>query len=109
MKKKFGFIGSLGISLLLSTMVACSNDDSKESCDKFDENVGTCSADQITACCDDGGSCYYLYQGDKYNNVTDLATVCTSGSTMELQEISLQLDAFTTRLIDEARTAALCQ
>lgn len=108
MKQKFGLLGLFGLGLLLSTMVACS-DDSKESCGNFDDNVGTCSADDITACCDDSGSCYYIYKDVKYANVTDLATVCTSGSAMEIQEVSLQLDAFTAQLIEEAKTAALCQ
>lgn len=108
MKKNFKLIGIYTLGVFLTAMVACS-DDTKESCDKFDENVGTCSADDITACCDDGGSCYYVYKGEEYSNVNDLASVCQSGSAMNLQEIKLQLDNFTMQLIDEARAAAICQ
>lgn len=108
MKKNIKLFGFYTLGLFLATLVACS-DDSKESCDKFDDNVGTCSADDITACCDDGGSCYYIYKGEEYSNVNDLASVCQSGSAMSLQEISMQLDNFTIQLIEEARTAAICQ
>lgn len=107
MKKTLRLFLFLMMGFSMTTFVACS-EDSEESCDKFDENVGTCSAEDITACCDDGGSCYYLYQNERYENETALATVCASGSAMTMTELEIQLDDFTAKLIDEARTAAIC-
>ncbi|WP_430810420.1 MULTISPECIES: hypothetical protein [unclassified Carboxylicivirga] len=107
MKKNMKRVGFLSLGLLLTALVACS-EDTKESCDRFDRDVASCSADDITACCDDGGSCYYVYKGKEYSDVNDLAAVCQSGSAMHIEDIALQLDNFTLQLIEEARTAALC-
>jgi len=99
-----------GLLLMFSlSMVGCSDDDSEESCNKNDSNIGTCSADDITACCDDGGSCYFIYKGKEYATAGDLASECQSSSAYELKAIEMQLDAITTQLINEARTAALCE
>ncbi|WP_430813071.1 hypothetical protein [Carboxylicivirga sp. RSCT41] len=90
------------------SIVGCSDDDSEETCNKNDSNIGTCSADDITACCDDSGSCYFIYQGTEYASAGDLAAVCQSSSAMQLKAIEMELDAITQQLINEARTAALC-
>ena len=107
MKKVLRLSAFLLVGFSMATFFACS-DDKEESCDKFDENVGTCSKDDITACCDDAGSCYYLYKGNRYENETKLATVCASGSAMSMDEVKIQLDDFTAKLINEARSAAIC-
>jgi hypothetical protein len=110
MKNFFKLMPFLLMVIFAGTIVSCSDDDDNndESCDQFDDNVGTCSAADITACCDDEGACYYLYKGDRYNDVNALAAQCASGSAMQIQDLELQLDNFTVQLINEARTAALC-
>ncbi|WP_439184951.1 hypothetical protein [Carboxylicivirga taeanensis] len=104
--KLFAF-ALLGMATL--TLSSCGSDDPEESCNKNDQDIGTCSAADITACCDDEGSCYFLYGGDKYSSAGDLAIKCQSSSAIQLKTIELELDAITEQLINEARAAAICQ
>jgi len=96
------------MGLFAFSTYSCSEDD-PESCNTPDQNIGTCSADDITVCCDDEGSCYYIYQGTNYDNVNEIATVCASASTIDFNSVKIQLDTFTSQLIDEARSAAICK
>ncbi|MBS2098060.1 hypothetical protein [Carboxylicivirga linearis] len=108
MKLQIKLSAYLIMSLFAFSTYSCSEDD-PESCKTPDQDIGTCSADDITVCCDDEGSCYYIYQGTNYDDVTDIATVCASASTIDINSIKIQLDAFTSQLIDEARSAAICK
>ncbi|MCU4162973.1 hypothetical protein [Carboxylicivirga caseinilyticus] len=96
------------MGLFAFSTFGCSEED-PESCNTPDQDIGTCSADDITVCCDDEGSCYYVYQGTNYDNVNDIAAVCASASTIELNSVVIQFDALTTQLINEARSAAICK
>ncbi len=106
MKKLFKLTALFLMGFMLMT-TSC-EDDPEETCDKIDSDVGKCSADDITTCCNDDGSCYYTYQGTEYNSVDELAAVCTTGS-MSIADISIQLDVFTQELIIKARSAADCK
>ncbi|TRX71831.1 hypothetical protein [Carboxylicivirga sp. M1479] len=99
----FALLGLFSISLM-----SC-DDDPEESCNKNEDDIGTCSADDITACCDDGGSCYFIYQGEEYSSATELANICKPGSAQQLKAFEIQLDDITMQLINEARSAAICQ
>jgi hypothetical protein len=94
---------------IFSAAVSGCTEENKESCDAKEQDVGTCSAEDITICCDDAGSCYYTYQGDKYS-LDELASQCSAGKTVEeIRLINLQIDGITSRLIEEAKLAAICQ
>ncbi len=105
MKKHFKLIPMLLMGFLLMT-TSCEDDD--ESCQQFDSDVGSCAAEDITTCCNDDGSCYYLYKTIRYDSVDELAEVCKDGS-VSMEEINLQIDDFTKKLIKEARGAAVCK
>lgn len=107
MKNHFKLMSFLFMGFFAFSTICCS-EDPKESCNQPDQNIGTCSADDITVCCDDEGSCYYVYEGTNYNDVNDIAAVCAAGSNIELNSITIQLDDFTKQLINEARSAAIC-
>ena len=109
MKKNFKFLPIIFLFALSASFSSCQKDKNEESCSKPPQDIGTCSADDITVCCDDNEVCYYEYNDVKYDNVDDIALVCSSSSTIEdMQLIKMQFDAITVKLIQEARTAAVC-
>lgn len=101
------FLPVLTIGLFALGTTSCSSDN-EESCNQFDSNVGSCSAEDITACCDDEGSCYYTYNGERYDDAAEIAAVCTAGTTLDMNTVIIEMDAFTQQLVDEARSAAIC-
>nr|WP_321408114.1 hypothetical protein [uncultured Carboxylicivirga sp.] len=108
MKNSNKILSFLFMGIFTLTSVACS-DDPSESCDQFPLDTGSCSAEDITACCDDNQNCYYLYKNeDTQLTLDDLKDKCQVSS-IEMSELKLQLDAFTAQLINEARSAAICK
>ncbi len=106
MKKLFRLLPVLLIGFMMMT-TSC-EDDPEESCNKPDGDVENCSAEDISVCCDENGSCYYIYNGTTYQTVDDLAKLCAT-SVLAITNVKLQLDAFTKELIKEARMAADCK
>ena len=109
MKKLLKLSPFIVFSLLTISLIGCSNDDDKESCTKSKQNIGTCSADDITACCDAESKCYYVYNGKNYS-LDEIADMCApNASAQHLKSTQLQLDVITQQLINEARSAAICR
>ncbi len=110
MKKLLKLLPFLTLGLLTGSLIGCSsNDGDKESCQKSEQNIGSCTADDITACCDANGACYYIYDNKNYE-LDEIASVCAkSGSVQQLKSVQIQLDVITKQLINEARLAAICQ
>ena len=108
MKNFSKLLAMLLMGAFIVTIGCKEDDDSDEVCEKNDLAIGSCSADEITLCCDADKSCYYLYKGNRYENKTKLEEFCKTAS-ISPEEIRVQLDAITARLIEEARSAALCQ
>lgn len=97
------------LGLVATTNSSCSESDPEESCKVSQTDIGTCSADDISVCCDEDGACYYTYKGTDYDDVDDIAGVCQpQASAAELKSLTIQMDALTQQLINEARTAAAC-
>jgi len=112
MKKTLKLLRAMMICGLIFAGVGCSSDDDpEESCQKPDQNVGTCSADDITICCNDDEVCYYIYKGTEYAeaDLADLAAACASGSAKQAISLQMELDSYTLELINQARKAAVCQ
>lgn len=64
-----------------------------------------------TYCCDDEGNCTYTYNGTKYASLDELTdAICPAVMTVtELATLQAELDKLSIRLINEARSAAICQ
>lgn len=109
MKKTLKLLNALLVGGLILANVACSEDDPEESCNKPNSDVGTCSADDLTICCNDNEVCYYIYKGTEYqeSELDKLATACAASSA-QIKSISLQLDEETQKVLNEARLCAVC-
>ncbi|MCG8580920.1 MAG: hypothetical protein MI866_13445 [Bacteroidales bacterium] len=95
--------------LVPALMISCSEDDDKETCDELtqDDKPAQCANADITVCT--GDNTYFIFNGTEYTNVSDLVDACAPGAAFEEQQmIHMQFDAITQQLINEARTAALC-
>jgi len=107
MKKILSVLPYLLSMFLIISFTACGSDD-EETCD--DTPLSQCPAAVIATCCPDNADCYYIYNGDKYDTTSEIVALCNpSGSAAQLLSMQLELDNYTKQLLDEARSAALCQ
>lgn len=64
-----------------------------------------------TYCCDDDGNCTYSYNGNSYSSLEDLtAAICpVSFTIVDLLALQQEMDQISIKLINEARSAAICK
>jgi hypothetical protein len=108
MSKRFFYLPFMLLSLLVFVQIGCSSDP-EEVCEQYE----ACE-NSATTCCTDETTCYYEYGGKKYPDTEAglnelLAAMCPQSSKAEIRIMQEELKAKTIKLIEEARTAALCQ
>jgi hypothetical protein len=106
MKKQLSLLTYLFALALMASFTSCESDD-EETCD--DTPLSQCPSADIATCCPDDGDCYYIYNGDKYTSKDDIVALCKpKASAQEIQLMQMELDKHTMQLLDEARSAAIC-
>lgn len=108
MNKKLFLLPLFLIGLLTFTQYGCESDP-EEVCEEY----SACDV-SATTCCTDESNCHYKYNGKTYPDTDEgltalLAAMCPQSSTLELEMIRAQLNNQTLKLIDKARSAAICQ
>ncbi|MBK3516521.1 hypothetical protein [Carboxylicivirga marina] len=107
MNKIFFYLAFLFVGLFVATSVGCTSDP-EEVCEQYEACENT-----ATTCCTDETSCYYEYNGVEYPDTEKgledlLAAMCPQSSKAEIRSMRSELKSKTSKLINEARQAALC-
>lgn len=114
MKKKLIFmpIALLGVLALLQFGCDSDSDTAEDSCEAF--SASECKTEiEASTCCSEDGSCYYLYNGTKYDN-TDAGEIklidamCPDISEEQTTKMHQLMAVQTQRLIEKARMSAVC-
>jgi len=114
MKKKLIFMPLSLLGVLALLQFGCDSDDSDEVCEAF-PTPQECKTDiEASACCSDEDTCYYLFDGKKYDYTDEgkdklVEVMCPDVSEEQTTKIHQLMASQTKRLMEEARISAVCQ